>query len=74
MFQKQRMDINELQDQSPAYSAITISDSHLSHVDEAAYLPGPSSSNNGSYIPYAETQSFAYEEDALFWNRIEALL
>ena len=23
---------------------------------------------NGSYIPYTETQSVAYEEDALFWN------
>ena len=71
MFSKARMDINELQvqDQSPTYSAITISDSHLSHVDETAYLPEPP--NNGSY---AETQSFAYEEDTLFWNRIEALL
>ena len=71
MFSKAKMDINELQvqDQSPTYSVITISDSHLSHVDETAYLPEPP--NNGSY---AGTQSFAYEEDTLFWNRIEALL
>ena len=71
--------INELQDQSPTYSAITISDSHLSRVDETAYLPQDgltmeSVSNDQSYIPYSGTCSFAQEEDALFWNRIEALL
>ena len=71
--------INELQDQSPTYSAITISDSHLSRVDETAYLPQDGLtmepvSNDQSYIPYSGTCSFAQEEDALFWNRIEALL
>ena len=74
MFSKARMDINELQvqDQSPTYSAITISDSHLSQVDETTYLP--QESNDQSYIPYSGTCSFVQEEDALFWNRIEALL
>ena len=74
MFSKARMDINELQvqEQSPTYSAITISDSHLSQVDKTTYLP--QESNDQSYIPYSGTCSFVQEEDTLFWNRIEALL